>query len=441
MSFGRPALAALFVLFLPISVALAGPFFDVPDDHPYIEALKDLKQRGVVTGDKNADGSAKGTVRPEDDLNRAELLALAYRAAGKEIRSIYRGCFPDAEGWFEDLVCTAKQNGDVQGHPDGRFHPGDPVNNVAMLKIVLNALGFAIPTLTLENKVGLDYKNVNINSWYAPYLLAAVIHALLPPELTAGNDFHPDAFPSRGLAAEVIHRALQIPPGERGSIPDTVRQHTAVPEGMTLIEVPFDRKGRTGERGALAFLFDLEEKSTVLITTENDSSSAVGLECFLYLLNASNLPDEIFMGFREGAKCFIRAALQPGRYQLEMRAGEAGEVIALQGVFASGDGNDGYGEAVALERATPVHGILEGEGPDYEDWFRFTMASTATRVVNLTADAELRCTVVPSFGVDLPSFDSPHCREPFEYPPGIYYVSVQRAAPATATQEYTIEVR
>ena len=30
-------------LLLPVSVALAGPFFDVPDDHPYDQALNDLK--------------------------------------------------------------------------------------------------------------------------------------------------------------------------------------------------------------------------------------------------------------------------------------------------------------------------------------------------------------------------------------------------------------
>ena len=451
-------------ILIPFSVALAEQFRDVPKDHPYATEIYGLQKLGVFTGDTNPDGTPKGTARPEDPLQRDELLALTYRANDEEVRNIYNNCFPDVAGlWSESIICTAKHNGDVQGYPDGTFGASNHVNNVETLKIVLTTLGFAIPKMTLKNQVGIDYKNVNVKSWYAPYLLAGVLHGLIPPEQTEDNDYRPEDKTTRAQAAYIIYHASMIPEEDRLKLPteedtededeeteddessssssssETNNDEEVTPTGATLADFPLHRTGQTGERGTTAFAFDLSEPGTVLVEAVNLTSASTGIGCFLYLLGESGFSHEFFVGYEEGGSCTIRAALRAGKYQVEVRSRSEGAEYSLDVAPSEGDGNDGFIEAVSLRVGSPKTSTLIGN--DFEDWYRFRVGSTQSHRVKLTSAHNLSCAIYPAEDVDLFGFEGPSCGKTYEYPSGTYYVSVKKTEEAAGSQTYTVELR
>lgn len=90
-------------------------------------------------------GNSDGTLRPESKLNRAELLALAFRASDHEnvynVNNSASDCFPDvADEWFAKYICTAKNKGFIEGYKDGKAKPERDVILAEGLKMFLGAL-------------------------------------------------------------------------------------------------------------------------------------------------------------------------------------------------------------------------------------------------------------------------------------------------------------
>ena len=429
------SLAAILGLVLPLT-ALAVAFPDVASDHPFADAIYDLQRRGIVRG------SDDGKYYPEQELNRAEGLTLLLRAAEIEPRDIYNGCFPDAKGtWYETTVCHAAHENILSGYPDGMFHGEKIINLVEFLKLLLNSLGFSTPDLSHENQVGIDFKNVNVKSWYAKYLFRAMEFELVPAELMENNDLRPDGAVTRAEAAEMIHRALKISLDARvrtdaGSSSSTA---SVTPTGATLIPFPIHETGKTGERGSTAFAFDLDSGGTILAEANNITSESTGIDCFLYLLGESGFSNEFFVGYKEGGLCSIRAALRAGRYQVEVRTRSEGADYSLDVITSEGDGNDGFIEAVALSPTSPKNGSLSPQ--DFEDWYRFRVDSKATHRLMLSSGSDLSCSVYPAEDVDLFGFEGPSCGESYEFAPGTYYVSVKKKTEAAGTQGYSVELR
>lgn len=430
-------LAVIIGLLFPLAV-LASAFPDVPALHPYSNAIYDLQRRGIVRG------SDDGNYYPERELNRAEGLTLLLRAAEIEPRDVYNGCFPDVVGtWYETTVCHAAHENIVSGYPDRMFHGDRIINNVEFMKILLNALGFSTPELTLEDQVGIDFKNVNVKSWYARYLFRSMEFNLVPEELIKDNDFKPDGAVTRAQAAEMIFRALSIPMNERAESDEeqssSKSSEEITPTGATLVPFPIDRTGMTGERGSAAFAFDLETPGTILVEAANLTSASAGIDCILYLLGESGFSSEFFVGYKEDGACMIRASLRAGRYQVEVRSRSEGAEYSLKAGSSQGDGNDGFIEATALLVSSPRSGSLASG--DYEDWFRFRVDAKKTHRVMLDSSSDLSCGIYPSEGVDLFGFQGPICGESYEYPPGTYYISVKKKSDATGVQTYSVELR
>ena len=426
--------AVVISLVLPCA-AFAAAFPDVMSDHPNADAIYDLQRRDIVRG------SDDGMFYPDNELNRAEGLTLLLRAADIDVRDIYGACFPDVvDTWYASTVCQAAHDNIVSGYPDGMFHGDRIINSVEFLKILLNALGFTVPDLSLENQVGIDFKNVNVKSWYAKYLFRAMEFNLIPADLIANNDFRPDGSINRAQAAEMIYRALAIESAERASSRGaSSSQSELIPTGATLVEFPIHKVGKTGERGATAFAFDLATPQTILIESTNITSTSTGMSCFLYLLGESGFSSEFFVGYQEGGSCFIRAALRAGRYQVEVRTKSEGADYSLNATPTQGDGNDGFTEAQALLVGSPKNAQLIAQ--DYEDWFRFRVDSETTHRVMMTSSSDLSCSIYPSEDVDLFGFEGPVCGDSYDFPPGTYYVSVKKKMEAAGTQTYSVELR
>ena len=62
------------------------PFSDLPSASPFAAAIETAAKLGILSGDTDAQGKPKGSVRPNDLINRAEvvkIVVLAMQLLGK----------------------------------------------------------------------------------------------------------------------------------------------------------------------------------------------------------------------------------------------------------------------------------------------------------------------------------------------------------------------
>ncbi|CCQ94151.1 N-acetylmuramoyl-L-alanine amidase [[Clostridium] ultunense Esp] len=98
------------------------------------EEISALSLEGIVQGYRD------GKFHPDQQLTRAELVALLDRATGFDglasVNPIFS--FPDVtpDFWGYDAIMKAGEKGVIQGYPDGGFHPNDPVTREEMSAII-----------------------------------------------------------------------------------------------------------------------------------------------------------------------------------------------------------------------------------------------------------------------------------------------------------------
>lgn len=185
-------------------------FPDVPATHDNYRAILYLQANNVI------DGYPDGTFQPEKTLNRAELTKLLVTGQGlSPDPNTYKNCFPDvAEEWFAVYVCYAKEKGWVGGYPDGTFLPGNTVNKVEALKILLESQGMDLP----EDVDSLPFSDTDLAGWYAPYVDVAYRLGLLEE---ASGTFDPAGGMDRGGVSENLYRLLQVVRLELGDYNDS----------------------------------------------------------------------------------------------------------------------------------------------------------------------------------------------------------------------------
>ncbi len=163
-------------------------------------AIQYLYDNGVISGYPD------GTFKPNNTLNRAELLKIL--AGGKNVKPTldqgYKNCFPDVkEEWFAPYVCYAKEKGWVGGYPDGTFKPAKTVNKVEAIKMLVNSQGYITPA-SIDTQ---SFSDVDNNHWYAPYITAAKEKGLLEE---SGNIYGVNDEMKRAAISENIYRAMII---------------------------------------------------------------------------------------------------------------------------------------------------------------------------------------------------------------------------------------
>ena len=153
----RLCLCAIVLSALP---APALGFNDVrPGLTPYSEAIQFLQEEGVVEGYED------GTYKPTADINRAEFLKIILESRGIEVSG--DKCFPDVrDQWFAEYVCAAKQEGIIEGYPDGTFKPEKAINFAEASKILARAYGQSIEEYSPD--------------WYEPFVRALESSKAIP---------------------------------------------------------------------------------------------------------------------------------------------------------------------------------------------------------------------------------------------------------------------
>lgn len=171
------------LLFQSTTFAAEPPFPDMERSWwRYQDAVSYLVSNGII------DGYDDGTFKPENAINRAEFLKLVY--VGKQTEEPTRRCFSDInpEEWYARYICTAKEEGIIDGYPDGTYQPERSINFAEAIKIATGAYGWNIADATGEQ-------------WFRPYT-----EELDNKDLLGEHSYLPWSEINRVRAADLIWR-------------------------------------------------------------------------------------------------------------------------------------------------------------------------------------------------------------------------------------------
>lgn len=168
-----------------LTLAKEGYFSDVDSSHTNYAAIQDLKEKNIING------YADGTFRPDDKINRAELLTMVANMKGgvsvtDAQKADYENCFKDVKAeWYAHAVCKAKMEKWVDGYPDGTFLPAGNANRAEAVKIVVNTsygdMGEQ-PAITEAEKALVSLPtNLEANIWYYDLMNFAFRKNILDP--------------------------------------------------------------------------------------------------------------------------------------------------------------------------------------------------------------------------------------------------------------------
>ncbi len=174
-------------------------FKDVAEGDSSGQAIKFLKEKGVITGYPD------GTFRPEGTLNRAEAVKILLNANNIEPEESETP-FVDVEtnDWFASYVGTAVRKGIVRGYGDGTFKPANTISRAEFLKIAIESAG-------IETRTEFDrdpYPDVHEDDWFAPYFEVAKQKGLLSTK--RGGYVVPSQPITRAESADLMYRLEKL---------------------------------------------------------------------------------------------------------------------------------------------------------------------------------------------------------------------------------------
>ena len=180
------ASVAIFTMAVTVAPqASAQTFNDVSPSHWAYDYVEQLVTDGVIDANDN--------YRPDDNLNRAELVKIAVEATTGIQTDLIPATptFDDvsADAWYYQYVETAAALGIVEGYKDasgnltGLFGPSDMVNRAAATKILVNAYG--VPTDT--DPAGI-FSDVEDGAWYYEYVTTAYNQSIIDGYKNTGGE-------------------------------------------------------------------------------------------------------------------------------------------------------------------------------------------------------------------------------------------------------------
>lgn len=185
------------MLYIQKYLESSGPLFpDIPESDSDYAAIKYLKDQGVLQGYPD------GLFKPDNPINRAELLKVAFLGFQYPVKNYSASSFPDVKttDWFFPYVETAKQDGLVSGHPDGTFKPASFITRAETLKILLNVGAIPVTSPATSSY----YSDVAPNAWYAPYVNKAYEQHYIDP----ASAFQPNTNVTRRSVARWLYRMV-----------------------------------------------------------------------------------------------------------------------------------------------------------------------------------------------------------------------------------------
>lgn len=183
-------------MLLALSVtASAAEFPDVPAGSTYAQAVQWVSQQGYINGYND------GRFGVNDNVTRAQLSAILYRAAGSPAASGTTR-FPDvaATAYYAGAASWAADGGLINGYSDGRFGVNDPITRQQVTAIFWRWAGS--PAASAE-----DYADEASISNYAKTAVDwARANSIVPAK--DGNRFAPTDNATRGEIALILYNYM-----------------------------------------------------------------------------------------------------------------------------------------------------------------------------------------------------------------------------------------
>lgn len=170
------------------------PFRDVQAGADYAEAVSELSEAGIITGDD------KGNFNPNNTITRAEAATIICRMLGveNEAKSIKRSVFADVPSnhWAAGYIAKASELGIIGGYGNGNFGPNDPVTYEQVVKMLMCAWGYE--SLAIEE-----------GGWPNGYIAVAVDFGILNDVSYSVGSPAP-----RSAVAMICYNTLSIAPAD-----------------------------------------------------------------------------------------------------------------------------------------------------------------------------------------------------------------------------------
>ncbi|MDE7244370.1 MAG: S-layer homology domain-containing protein [Oscillospiraceae bacterium] len=197
----KKLIALLIATFLTLSLnipALAASettgFSDVAGNAWYAEAVEYVSDNGLMSG------TTATTFEPTATTSRAMLVTVLYRQAGSPTPA-QTSHFTDvaAGSWYSNAVSWAAANNIVDGYPDGRFCPTDPVTRQQLAVILWRSAGQPEPETseTFADQSAISSYAVSAIAWAKENNIVSGKN---------GNLFDPAGQATRAETAAILYR-------------------------------------------------------------------------------------------------------------------------------------------------------------------------------------------------------------------------------------------
>ena len=163
-------------------------------------------------------GYEDGTIKPNNDITRAEVATIFFRLLTDNARERYWSTTNDfsdvaAESWYNNAISTLSNMGIINGYEDGTFKPNAPITRAEFTAIATRFFDY-------EAEYDGAFNDVSARAWYADYVQAAVDMGLVDGYPDGG--FHPDAYITRAEACTIVNRVLHRVPHEDHLLAESV---------------------------------------------------------------------------------------------------------------------------------------------------------------------------------------------------------------------------
>jgi len=114
------------------------------------------------------------------------------------VERVVAASFSDIAGhWAESFIQDIAGRGIVSGKAEGVFAPNDSVTRAELTKMAVKAFGIEVPASVDAN----PFEDVNMDTWYAPYVAAAKEVGIVTG---SGGNFNPNVPVTRAEALKIL---------------------------------------------------------------------------------------------------------------------------------------------------------------------------------------------------------------------------------------------
>jgi len=162
-----------------------------------------LASRKIIMGYLVSESPLVVEFRGNNELNRAQAVKFIVNSLNlpdSEYSNNHHFDDVALSSWYSKYVSTAYDLGIVNGYSDGSFKPGQTVNKVEFVKMLVVAHG-----LNVNNYADANYYDTDSNAWYSQYVNVAAGEDLFPED---NHYFEPSKVLNRWETSVAVYQLL-----------------------------------------------------------------------------------------------------------------------------------------------------------------------------------------------------------------------------------------